>query len=97
MTSKQRAYLKSLAANRESLYQIGKGGITPKVIQTLDEALTARELIKVTLHETSPEEPGKTGKTLAEALTCEIVQIIGRKAVLYRKNGEHPKIVLPGE
>lgn len=95
ITTKQRAYLRSLANNVEALYQIGKNGITETLVQTLDAALTARELIKITVLETSPIDAKSVMAELTEALSCEAVQVIGRKVTVYRPAPEKPVIVLP--
>lgn len=95
ITTKQRAYLRSLAQNIEALYQIGKNGITETVTETLDAALEARELIKITVLETSPDGVKDIMTGLIAYLGCEPVQTIGRKVVVYRKSENNPRIVLP--
>lgn len=95
INSKQRAYLRSMANNIEPLYQIGKNGVTDTVIETLDAALEARELIKITVLETSPLSAREATTHLIARLGCDPVQVIGRKAVIYRKSEKEPVIVLP--
>lgn len=95
ITTKQRARLRALSNAIEPLYQIGKNGLTEKVIQTLNDALTARELIKITVLETCPATPAQIMDRLSESLGCEGVQTIGRKVIVYRQRAENPKIVLP--
>ena len=95
ITTKQRAYLRKLGQTTDALYQIGKNGIIPTTIETLDAALTARELIKITVLETSPLSPKEIMAELMEQLNCEAVQVIGRKVTVYRPNAEKPVIVLP--
>ena len=97
ITTKQRAYLRSLANTVEPTTQIGKFGIGDTVIDTVDKALEAHELIKLTVLETCPETPKEAMVSLCEALNCEAVQVIGRKVVVYRRsrNPENRKIVLP--
>jgi RNA-binding protein len=94
MTGKQRAGLRSMANTLPSLYQIGKGGVTPAVTEQLDAALEARELIKITVLETAPQTPREAAEMLAERLHAEPVQCIGRKVTLYRRSKENPKIEL---
>jgi len=95
ITTKQRAYLRTLSNSIEALYQTGKNGITQTVLKTLDDALEARELIKITVLETHPEKPKEIMQILTEKLSCEPVQVIGRKVVIYRASKNDPKIVLP--
>ncbi|MBO4500948.1 MAG: YhbY family RNA-binding protein [Clostridia bacterium] len=95
ITTKQRAYLRKLGQTTDALYQIGKNGIIETTIETLDAALTARELIKITVLETSPVNPKEVMAELMDKLGCEAVQVIGRKVTIYRPNAEKPVIVLP--
>ena len=95
MTSKQRAYLKSLAANIDPVVQIGKSSLTPEIIQSVYEAFNTRELIKISILKTCLEDPGEMANTISERTHSQVVQIIGRKIVLYKPDDEDPKIVLP--
>ena len=88
MTSKERARLKGLAATADTIVQIGKSGITDHVIASVDTALTARELVKGKVLESSMLTAGEAVQQLAEALGAEPVQAIGTKFVLYRKKPE---------
>ena len=83
MTSKQRAYLKSLASNISAIFQIGKSGISENLINQLNDALEARELIKITVLETAPEAVKDLGNQLSEKTNSTLVQTIGNKIVLY--------------
>ena len=94
LTSKQRAKLKSIAASTETILQVGKGGIGEQLIKQVDDALTAREIIKLRVLETAPEEPGPLAQKLAEATQSEVVQVIGRRMILYRKNQKKPILLL---
>ena len=85
-TSKQRAHLRSLASTIKPVMQVGKDGIGENLVNSLSEALEARELIKVTLLPASGEEGGNLAENLAELLGAEVVAVIGRKAVLYRRS-----------
>lgn len=94
LTSKQRAKLKGIASTTETILQVGKGGVGEPLVKQIDDALTARELIKLHLLETAPEEPKETAQALSEATGSEVVQVIGRRIVLYRKNPKKPQISL---
>ncbi len=96
MTSKQRAYLKSLAMKTEPILQLGKGGVTPENTASVDEALAARELIKISILQNCLEDPRQMAELLAERTRSQVVQVIGRKIVLYREGkNEKKKIILP--
>ena len=96
MTSKQRAYLKSLAMKTEPILQLGKGGVTPENTASVDEALAARELIKISILQNCLEDPRQMAEILAERTHAQVVQVIGRKIVLYREGkNEKKKIILP--
>lgn len=95
MTSKQRAYLKGLAMTMDPIYQIGKSALTPKITAGVSEALEARELIKINVLKNCAEDINAIAQTLAERTRSEVVQVIGRKIVLYRESKEKKKIVLP--
>ncbi|MBR5244944.1 MAG: YhbY family RNA-binding protein [Clostridia bacterium] len=86
LTSKQRAYLRSLANPLDTIQQIGKDGITEAVVQQVQEALTARELIKLKVLETSFMSAREASEALCEALEAEPVQCIGSKLVIYKAN-----------
>jgi len=97
MTTKQRAYLKGLAMNIDPIFQIGKGGLTTEYLEGLEEALEARELIKINVLKNCLDEPKELAYAIAENTMSEVVQVIGRKIVLYReaRQPEKRKIVLP--
>ena len=97
MTSKQRAYLKGLAMNIDPVFQIGKSSLTPELTQAVDEALEARELIKVTVLKNCLDDGGSIADVLPERTHSQVVQVIGRQIVLYRpaKEEKKRKIVLP--
>lgn len=86
LTSSQRAHLRSLAANLSPITQIGKGGITENLAMTVCDALEARELIKLSVLETSEYTPREAAEALAEVLDAAVVAVIGRKLVLYRRS-----------
>ena len=95
LTSKQRAYLRSLAQNVEATFQIGKEGVTPELTAAIDETLCRNELIKLTALRTVEEDLREVGDTLAGRTKSTLVEVIGRKIVLYRKDPDNPKIILP--
>lgn len=95
MTSKQRAYLKGLAMNIEPILNIGKSSLTPEFTESVNEALEARELIKISVLKNCPEEPKEIASVLSERTKSQVVQVIGRKIVLYRPSKTHKKIELP--
>ena len=84
MTSKQRAYLKSLAVNLDTIFQIGKGGVSDELCTQLLNALNARELIKVKVLETSPSPAKEIAEVIAANIGAQVVQVIGTKIVFYR-------------
>lgn len=95
MTSKQRAYLRSLANSISAIFQIGKNGINDNLIKQVNDALEARELIKISVLETAPEANNSLAKELAMKTDSILVQVIGNKITLYRPRKENSKIVLP--
>ncbi len=95
LTSKQRAYLRGLANGIDTILMVGKSGISDQVIMQADTALTAREIIKGKVLETSEKNSKEIAQEIAESVKAEVVQVIGSKFVLYRKNEKEPKIVLP--
>lgn len=95
MTSKQRSYLKGLAMNLDAIFQIGKASLTPEFTKGIEEALAARELIKITVLKNCLDDPRQIAEMLSERVHAEVVQVIGRKIVLYRESKENKKIELP--
>lgn len=97
MTSKQRAYLKSLAMSQDAIFQIGKSGLTPEVTAAVAEALEARELVKGSVLKNCVDDEKELAQTLAERTRSQVVQVIGRKIVLYKpaKDAGKRRIVLP--
>lgn len=94
LTSKQRAYLRAQANGIEAILHAGKGGVSPAMIKQADDALTARELIKGRVLETAPASPRETAQAIADAVNAELVHVLGRTFVLYRR-GEEPRYRLP--
>lgn len=95
LTGKQRSYLKSIANDIDSIFQIGKNGITDNFIKQIDDALEAREIIKVNVLKNSFLDVKDTANKVAELTNSEYVQSIGNKFVLYRESKDNKKIELP--
>ena len=95
ITSKQRAYLRGLAMNEDTIIQIGKGGITDNLVMSVVDALKARELVKGKVLESAMLTAREACEELCERCGAEPVQCIGTKFVLYRRNAQEPKIELP--
>ena len=97
MTSKQRAYLRSLSNKIDPIFQVGKSGITDILVKQIDEAIEARELIKIHVLETAPMSKKEIAEELALKLNAVLVQIMGSKITLHRAKKKDPKIILPKE
>ena len=96
MTSKQRSYLKGLAMNLDPIFQIGKSSMTPGLTQAIAEALEARELIKLSVLKNCADDPSELAQLVAERTRSQVVQVIGKKIVLYKEGKDNKKkIVLP--
>ena len=94
MTSKQRAYLRSMANTMETILYIDKDGIVPGTIKQASDALEARELIKCAVQQGCPLTAREAITELCQQLEAEPVQCIGRRFVMYRPSRENPRIVL---
>ena len=95
ITSKQRAYLKSLASSQDAIFQVGKSSLTPELVAAVDEALEKRELIKLSVLKNCFDDPNEIADTVAERTRSLVVQVIGKKIILYRPAKKEPKIQLP--
>lgn len=95
MTSKQRAYLKSLAIKLDPVFNVGKSSITPEFTEAISEVLETRELIKISVLKNCLDEPKEIAEVLAERTRSQVVQVIGKKIVLYKESRDHKKIELP--
>lgn len=95
LTSKQRAHLRSLANPIDTILIIGKSGVGEQVLKQTEDALKSRELIKGKVLETSDLSPKEVANLLAEDTKSEVIQVIGSKFVLYKRNKKKPKIKLP--
>lgn len=95
MTSKQRSYLKGLAMNIEPVFQIGKSSVTPENVEAISEVFHTHELIKIAVLKNCTDDPKEIANVVAERTHAQVVQVIGKKIVLYKPFKENPKIVLP--
>lgn len=95
MTSKQRAYLKSLASKLDPVFQIGKSSLTPELTEAVCECFNNNELIKITVLKNCLEDPEAVAEMVSERTHSQVVQVIGKKIVLYKPNRDKPKIQLP--
>ena len=94
LTTKQRAYLRSLATNLDTIMQIGKSGVVDALVKTVSDALKARELIKLSVLENCEYTAREIADALGEQTKAEVVAVIGRKLVLYRESEKHKRIEL---
>ncbi len=92
LTSKQRAYLRGIAAEYETIFQIGKGGVTEVMCKEIGEALRKRELIKLKVLENSGWTAREAAETVAVQTGADVVQVIGNKFVLFKRNPKEPVI-----
>ena len=92
LTSKQRAYLRGIAATYETIFQVGKSGVTEAMCKDIGEALRKRELIKLRVLDNSGYTPREAADEIAEATGADVVQVIGTKFVLYKRNEKDPVI-----
>lgn len=94
LTSKQRAYLRGLAQNLDTIFQVGKGGVTENMCEQIGNALEARELIKLRVLDNSEYTSREAAEEIAENVGADVVQVIGTRFVLYRESVDHKKIDL---
>ena len=95
MTSKQRSYLKGRAMNIDPIFQVGKSSIIPEYTQAIAEAFNTKELIKISVLKNCLDDPRSIAEVLADRTGSQVVQVIGKKIVLYKPDKKDPKIVLP--
>ncbi len=95
LSSKDRAYLKSLAQNLNCAFQVGKSAITPEMTEEINCYLESHEIIKVNVLNNCGESTIEVANVLSERTKSQIVQIIGRKIILYKESKDEPKIILP--
>ena len=94
MTSKQRAYLKSLANSLEPIFQVGKSSLTPEFTEAISEAFNTREIIKIAVLKNCIDDPKEIAAVVAERTHSQVVQVIGKKIILYKPDKKNPKIML---
>ncbi len=95
LTSKQRAYLKILSGKIEPIFQIGKSSLTPSITDAIDDALEKRELVKISVLKNCFDDPKELAAIVAERTHANVVQVIGKRFILYRPSKKAPKIELP--
>lgn len=95
MTSKQRAYLKGLAMNIDPIFQVGKGSVSPELVAAVEESFQTHELIKLAVLKNCFDDPREIADMIAGRTHSQVVQVIGKKIVLYKPDKDKPKIILP--
>ena len=95
LTSKQRAYLRSLASNHDTIFQIGKCGVSEETVTQISNALEARELIKARVLENSGYTAKEAANEIAESIDCEVVSCVSSTFMLYKESKKKKRIVLP--
>ena len=97
MNTKQRAFLKGIAMTTDPIFQIGKSHLTPELTEAVGEALDKRELVKISVLQNCMDDPHEMAQILADRTHSEVVQVIGKKIVLYKqaKEEKNRKILLP--
>lgn len=94
LNSRQRAQLRGMANDFETILQVGKMGISENTVKQVDDALEARELIKMSVLETCPVSSREAADELAKKTRADVVQVIGRKFILYRESKDNKTIKL---
>ena len=92
LTSKQRATLRGIASTYETIFQVGKGGISDTLVQQVSDALRKRELIKMHVLDNCPLDTREAAQELAEKTESEVVQVIGNRLVLFKRNPKEPVV-----
>ena len=96
MTSKQRAYLKSLAMTMDPIFQVGKNSVTTENVEAIRQALDKRELIKISVLQNCMDDPKEIAQILGERTRSQVVQVVGKKITLYKEGkDDKKKIILP--
>ncbi len=94
ISSKNRAYLRSLSQNLDTIFQIGKGGISEETCRQIENALEARELIKARVLDNSGYTAKEAANEIAELIDCDVVSCVGSKFVLYKESKKKKRIEL---
>lgn len=95
MTSKQRAYLKGLAMELDPVFHIGKSSVTPENINAISEVFNTHELVKIGVLKNCTDDPREIADVVAERTRSQVVQVIGKKFILYKPFRDKPQIILP--
>lgn len=95
LNSKQRAYLSGMASKQQAIFQIGKASLTPEIISAVDAALEKRELIKISVLKNCADDPKEIAEMMAGRTQSQVVQVIGKKIILFRTSKKKPVIELP--
>lgn len=95
LNSKQRAYLRGMAQELDTIFQIGKSGVTEEICLQLANALEARELIKARVLDNSGYTAKEAASEIAEAIDCDVVSCVGTRFVLYKESKNKKRIELP--
>ena len=95
LTSKQRAYIRAMAAPMDTIFQVGKGGVNDNMCEQISNALEARELIKLRVLDNCDLNAKEAAQIISEETNSDVVQVIGTRFVLYRESVDHKKIELP--
>ena len=95
LTGKQKTYLKGLAHTMQPIIQIGKNGVNEMLVKTIEDALEARELIKVSVLQNCMEDPKTLAIDIADVLNAEVVQVIGKTIIFYKQSKKKKQIILP--
>ena len=92
LNSKQRAYLMSMASKQQAIFQVGKASLTPEIISSVDAALEKRELVKISVLKNCFDDPKEIAQMMAERTRSQVVQVIGKKIILFRVSKKKPVI-----
>lgn len=95
ITSKQRAYLMKLASSLNPIFNVGKGSLSPEMVEGIGQALDKRELIKIGVLKNCMDDPRAIAECIAERTHSTVVKVIGKKIILYKPNTKNPTIELP--
>lgn len=95
LSGKQKRFLRKQAHNIKPILQVGKGGVNANLIKQAEDALEARELIKISILQNNSDDKNATAEAIASGAGAEIVQIIGSTIILYKESKENKEIVLP--
>lgn len=95
LTGKQKRFLRSEAHHLDAIFQVGKGGVSGTMLRQIEEALEARELVKISILQNNEDDKNDVANQLAEGTTAELVQLIGHTVVLYKQSVNNKRIELP--